>query len=116
MGKSNLPNDIKEIYSVSGFHTINASKHIVEFSDKLPVYLNVYESFSTKFHHLSRRLTEQYKDISGTMLELSDCAKNFSNMYKITDNVQFSTLFKDIQSSLLKWAKVNEDISEICCK
>lgn len=70
--KSARPMNINEIQATSGYQKIDANKHIIEFSDKLPVYLNVYESYNTKMHHLTRKLTDQFKDLSLTLNEIAD--------------------------------------------
>lgn len=44
--KASKPTATKDLYCVNGFHVIDANPAILEFSDKLPVYLNAYESTS----------------------------------------------------------------------
>jgi len=70
--KSSRASSTKEFYTTSGFHSINASKHILDFGEKFSIYLNVFETFSTKFHNLTRKLAEEYREISKILNELSD--------------------------------------------
>jgi len=81
--KSIKPSGPKDLFSTTGFHTIDSNPHIINFGERLPVYLNVYESNSTKFHNLSRQLTDQFQEIAKTLTELSMCARHFSKMYKL---------------------------------
>ena len=66
------PIGTKDLYTNSGFHTIDANPSILEFTDKLPAFLSLYETTHSKFHHLSRKLTDQFYEISRTCKELSE--------------------------------------------
>lgn len=65
-----------------------------------------------KFHHLTRNLTQQFADIENTITELSACARQFSKMYKLSDNKQFSHLYEDIQETFSRWAKVQRQTAD----
>lgn len=112
--KCSLPQSYKELYTPTGFHDLKAGKHMKEFSEKLPVYLNVYEATASKFHQLSRKLTEQFKDVSNTITELSDCAKNMCKIYRITDDAQFSKIYGDINITLRKWSTIINNVGNVC--
>lgn len=111
--RSAIPSMHKELYTATGNHEIDTSKHMRSFSDKLPLYTTMYESTASRLHQLSRKLADQYKDISTTIDEISDCAKTVHQIYKLSDNAQFSKLYKDIEITLKSWSKINSDIANV---
>lgn len=99
----------KEFYTPSGFHTINANKHIVNFANNLSVYLNVLETCCTKFHDLSRRLAEQLQATSQTLAELAECAQYCSKTYTLCGNRHYSQLCAEVEAMFSKWSQVQSD-------
>jgi hypothetical protein len=87
---------------------------MLEFSDKLPVFMNIYQSNTEKLHSLTRQLTEQYEDISNTISQMSECTRQLSKVYKLTDDVNFSNLFQDIDTMMTRWREVNETMTKTC--
>ena len=107
------PNGIKEFYTLTGMHNIDDSKHIINFSDKLSMYMNVYETCCDKFNDLTRKLATQMLESSKTLSELADCSKYMAKMYKLSDNLEFSKLYIDIQGMLEKWSLTQTNLTKI---
>ena len=107
------PSGIKEFYTLTGTHGIDDSKHIINFSDKLSMYMNVYETCCDKFNDLTRKLASQMLESSKTLSELADCSKYMAKMYKLSDNYDFSKLYVDVQSMLDKWSVAQTNLTKI---
>mmetsp|Transcript_33651 Transcript_33651/g.38707 ORF Transcript_33651/g.38707 Transcript_33651/m.38707 type:complete len:180 (+) Transcript_33651:1258-1797(+) len=54
--------------------------------------------------------------MSKTILDLSECTKYYSKMYKLCDSKHFSQLCAEIEEMLLKWSTAQNHYSEICKK
>lgn len=107
------PTGTKDLFSTTGFHTIDANPSILEFTDRMPSYMSFYETNMKKFHQLSRHLTEQYHEISKTWLEMSEWANKLSKMYKFSHNYQYSSLYDDITSTMKRWSAAQEQTAKI---
>lgn len=114
--KANKPNGTNDLYWTTGFHVIDSNKRMLEFGDKLAVYLNVYETNWGKYHTLTRKLADQLFEVSKTCDELGLWARQFSKVYKLSDDMNFSKLYEDIEIMFNRWSNVQKDTASIVAK
>lgn len=84
-----------------------------DFGQKMPPYLTIYEATTTRMHQLTRKLTEQYKEISATVNEIAECSLNYARIYRLTDDFQFSKLYQEIEKSFKSWSRVANNIANV---
>ena len=111
--KTKKPTWVKEFFTTSGSHIIDSNKHIINFSDNLSLYLNVYETCCNKFNDYTKKLASQMLDTSKTLTELGEWSKYMSKMYKLWNNKQFAKLYTDIQNTFDRWSTTQNNQTKI---
>ena len=102
--KTKKPINVKEFFTESGSHIVDSNKNIINFSDNLSLYMNVYETWCNKFNDNTKKLSTQMIEISKTLSELGEWSKYMSKMYKLWHNKQFAKLYTDIQNTFDRWS------------